>query len=94
MDEQNLAPIELSEQELDEVSGGFSLFLSGSMFDQTEALMAQQTTASPLGSSTNFIMRQSRTASSAFQMVGIGFNSAREALPFLFAFARLFGRRR
>ncbi|MBD2202275.1 hypothetical protein H6G33_11630 [Calothrix sp. FACHB-1219] len=70
----NIAVIELSEQELDNVAGGLALVLgdvegyssqAGNKFFQKELVVAQQTTAGPNGSSTGSITSLKEVASSA-----------------------------
>ena len=88
-------PTELSEEELDEVSGGIDLFLSGSTFEQTHISAYNRGQSQINGFSRGGIssFRSSHTFSSAFQVIGLGFNSVGDALSFLNGFARLFGRR-
>ena len=89
----NLAPVELSEQELAEVAGGIDIFLSGSMFEQSDVSLAQQTGAGPAASSTNTVFKTSHTFSSAFQFIGLGFGSMSEVTDVFKGLDKLFGRR-
>ncbi|MEM7579783.1 MAG: hypothetical protein ACFB02_10380 [Mastigocoleus sp.] len=97
----NNSPTELSEQELDEVSGGIDFFISGSTFEETHISSFNRGGDSiNRGGSINSLsrggtssFRSSHTFSSAFQIVGLGFDSVGDALGFLSGFARLFGRR-
>ncbi|MDZ7961794.1 MAG: CTB family bacteriocin [Aulosira sp. DedQUE10] len=88
----NNAPIELSDEELDGVSGGVDIFLSGSMFEQRDIFSVQRSNSRRRGGS-NSIFKSSSISSSAFQLIGLGFGSASDALSFLQGFAKLFGRR-
>lgn len=83
-------PIELSDEELDGISGGIDIFLSGSSFQQRDIFSSQRRGSRRRGRSS--IFKSSFISSSAFQAVGLGFNSVSDALSFMGAFARLFGR--
>ncbi|MBD2168338.1 hypothetical protein H6G04_28540 [Calothrix membranacea FACHB-236] len=85
----NNAPIELTEEELDGVSGGIDIYLSGSMFEQRDVFSARRNSRRR---SSN-LFRSSSISSSAFQLVGLGFGSVGDAMSFLQGFAKLFGRR-
>ncbi|QIR35400.1 hypothetical protein HCG51_00645 [Tolypothrix sp. PCC 7910] len=85
----NNAPIELTEEELDAVSGGIDIYLSGSMFEQRDVFSARRNSRRR----SNNIFRSSSISSSAFQLVGLGFGSVGDAMSFLQGFAKLFGRR-
>lgn len=85
----NNAPIELTEEELDSVSGGIDIYLSGSMFEQRDVFSARRNSRRR---SSN-LFRSSSISSSAFQLVGLGFGSVGDAMSFLQGFAKLFGRR-
>ncbi|MBD2209646.1 hypothetical protein H6G64_21750 [Calothrix sp. FACHB-156] len=85
----NNAPIELTEEELDGVSGGIDIYLSGSMFEQRDVFSARRNSRRR---SSN-LSRSSSISSSAFQLVGLGFGSVGDAMSFLQGFAKLFGRR-
>ncbi|BAY61147.1 hypothetical protein NIES22_12080 [Calothrix brevissima NIES-22] len=70
----NIAVVELSEQELDNVAGGLALVLgdvegyssqAGNNFFQKDLVVAQQTYAGPNGSSTGSITSLKEVASSA-----------------------------
>ncbi|MEM7553431.1 MAG: CTB family bacteriocin [Cyanobacteria bacterium P01_A01_bin.84] len=90
----NNLPTELSEEELDDVSGGFDIFISGSTFEQTHISSFNRGQSSINGFSGGISsFRSSHTSSSAFQIAGLGFNSVSDALGFLGGFAKLFGRR-
>lgn len=78
---------ELSEAELDQVSGGINIFLSGSFFDQQLSFSRQ----GRRGRRTS--QGASNTSSSAFQFAGSGFNSVEDVLAVLRGLASLFGRR-
>lgn len=86
----NPVTIELSDQELDSISGGIDLMLSGSFFEQTDAVFAQDGSGG-CGQGKSF-GRASKTTASAFQLVGSGFESVNDILAVLAGFARLFGR--
>lgn len=77
---------ELSEQELDDISGGVDIFLSGSMFEQNEALVGQQ------GCGGASLAKTSSTASSTFQFIGLGFESNGDVLDALEGVYKIFGR--
>jgi hypothetical protein len=83
-DDRDLPP-ELSESELDRISGGIDIFLSGSIFDQKLSFSPQNRRRRSRGSSNTF--------SSAFQFAGSGFNSVEDVLAVLRGLASLFGRR-
>jgi len=88
----NNAPIELSDEELNEVSGGIDIYLSGSMFEQKDIFSVQRS-SSRRGFGSNSIFKSSDISSAAFQVIGLGFNSVSDAMGFLQGFAKLFGRR-
>ncbi len=90
----NNAPVELSNEELDRVSGGIDIFLSGSMFEQRDVLSSVHTSSRRRGCGSNSIFRSSYISSAAFQVVGLGFESVSDVMSFLTGFTRLFGRRR
>lgn len=78
--------VELSALELDDISGGVDIFLSGSMFEQNDALIAQ---SSPDGAA---LAKTSSTASASFQFIGLGFESNQNVLGALEGVYRIFGR--
>ncbi len=86
-DDRDLSLPELSEAELDQISGGIDIYLSGSIFEQRSSFSRQsrqrQTHARGM----------SNTFSSAFQFVGLGFNSVEDVLSVLKSLSNLFGRR-
>lgn len=82
----------LSEQELEEVSGGIDIYFSASMFEQSEEFLAQQTTSDSCCSSSTSIAKSSYTFASTFQFIGSGFESVNDALSFLAGLAKLFGK--
>lgn len=86
-------PVELSAEELDAVSGGIDIYLSGSMFEQRDTFSGSRFSSRRRGFGGSSFFRSSFISSSAFQMIGLGFNSASDALSFVAGFARLFGRR-
>lgn len=68
----NSAAIELSEDDLDSVSGGFSIdFGSASDFFQRNVTMGQQTFAGPNGAGTTNLLSIEEIASSAQQFMSI-----------------------
>ncbi len=89
----NNAQVELSAQELEEVAGGIDIFMSGAVFETNEVMLIQNTTASPNGASTNSILQSSHTFSSAFQFIGLGFDSMGDVMNLFGGLAKLFGRR-
>jgi hypothetical protein len=84
-------PVELSQQELDEVSGGIDLYFSTVMFEQIDEFSAQ-TVSSGDGCGATSVSQSSRTSFSSFQFFGSGFESFGDALSFLKGISRLFGR--
>jgi hypothetical protein len=89
----NNSPIELSDDELEAVAGGIDIFLSGSTFEQTDIFSAQRSSSRRNRFGRNALFKSSHISSSAFQFIGLGFNSVGDALSFVSGFARLFGRR-
>ncbi|BAY20726.1 hypothetical protein NIES2100_04690 [Calothrix sp. NIES-2100] len=87
----NNTPVELSPEELDAVAGGIDIYLSGSTFEQRDIFSANR--RSYRRNSRNSIFQSSYISSSAFQFIGLGFNSVSDALSFVSGFAKLFGRR-
>ncbi len=85
-------PIELSEEELDGISGGIDIYLSGSMFNQRDIFAGSRTSSRRRGFGRSSFSKSSNISSSAFQLIGLGFNSASDALGFVKEFGRLFGR--
>lgn len=85
-------PIELSAQELEEVAGGVDIFMSGSVFENNEVVLAQNTNANSSGGGTNSIFKSSHTFSSAFQFIGLGFDSG-DMMNVFSGLAKLFGRK-
>ena len=85
--------IELSAQELEEVAGGIDIFMSGSVYENSEVVLAQNTSANSGGSGTSSVFKTSHTFSSAFQFIGLGFNSMGDVMNVFSGLAKLFGRR-
>jgi hypothetical protein len=85
-------PVELSDAELEEVAGGIDIFLSGSTFEQRDIFAAHRRGSRRSRFSSSSIFRSSYISSSAFQFIGLGFNSVSDALSFVSGFAKLFGR--
>mgnify|MGYP001797148770 CR=1 FL=1 len=88
--DKNIAPIELSEEQLDQVSGGIDIFLSGSMFEQRNIFSSRHKNSRRRRSSSFF--QSSYISYSAFQFIGNGFDSVSDAMSFVKGFMRLFGR--
>lgn len=88
----NRTPTELSEQELEEVAGGIDIFMSGSVFENNEVVLAQNTSSNPSGGGTSSVFKSSHTFSSAFQFIGLGFDSGNMMNVFS-GLAKLFGRK-
>lgn len=88
--EQNIAPIELSEEQLDQISGGIDIFLSASIFQQRNTFSYQRRGSRRRRSSSFF--QSSYISHSAFQFIGNGFDSVSDAMSFVRGFMRLFGR--
>lgn len=82
--------VELSPQELDEISGGINLYFSTAMFEQIDEF--SQTISSSDGCGASSVSQSSRTSFSAFQFFGSGFESVGDALSFLKGISQLFGR--
>jgi bacteriocin-like protein len=85
------APIELSNEELAEISGGIDIIFSGSMFEQSDSLLIQDTCSSE--STNSSLTKSSRTSASTFQFVGLGFESVNDILAVFAGLAQLFGKR-
>jgi hypothetical protein len=87
-------PVELSDEELDGISaGGIDIFMSGSMFNRQDIFTRTRSSSRRKGFGSSSFSRSSNISSSAFQLIGLGFNSANDALGFVKEFGRLFGRR-
>lgn len=89
----NHTTIELSEQELEEVAGGIDIFLSGLVFDKNDVFAAQQTSSNSTSAGTTSVFKSSHTFSSAFQFIGLGFESFSDVANVFRGLSRLFGRR-
>ena len=89
----NSTQIELSEQELEQVAGGIDIFLSGSVFEQSDELIANSTSSNASGAQTTSISKSSHTFSSAFQFIGLGFDSMGDVMNVFSGLAKLFGRK-
>ncbi|MFM7324347.1 MAG: hypothetical protein ACKO4L_05365 [Nodosilinea sp.] len=85
----DFTPVELSPTELDEVSGGLDIFISGSMFDQSKGLLAQSGGSGCPGST---LAQTSNTSSGNFQFAGLGFESLDQIFAVFAGLSRLFGR--
>jgi hypothetical protein len=85
------APVELSYEELAEISGGIDIIFSSSMFEQSDSLFVQDTCSGESTSSS--ITKSSRTSASTFQFIGLGFESVNDILAVFAGLAQLFGRR-
>ncbi|MGB5973108.1 MAG: CTB family bacteriocin [Nodosilinea sp.] len=83
-------PTELSVDDLDQVSGGLDLMISGSFFDQSE-MSATQTGGCGCGGGSSSLTT-SNTSSGTFQIVGLGFESMNEIFAVFAGLSRLFGR--
>ena len=92
-DESNvdLEPVELSEQALDQVSGGIDIFFSTAMFEQIDQFSAQEFSCGD-GCSSSSVSQSSQTSFSMFQFFGSGFESVGDALSFVKGLSKLFGR--
>lgn len=89
----NHTSVELSEQELEQVAGGIDIFMSGSVFENHEVMLAQNTSSNSSGGGTSSVFKSSRTFSSAFQFIGLGFDSMGDVMNVFSGLAKLFGRR-
>lgn len=85
--------IELSAQELEEVAAGVDIFMSGSVFENNEVVLAQNTSSNPSPCGTSSVFKSSHTFSSAFQFIGLGFDSMGDVMNVFSGLAKLFGRR-
>lgn len=84
-DGSNLTPTELSDEELDQVSGGLDVVITGVLFEQD--ITVQQSHCES-ASSTSFL---SQTSATVFQFVGTGFDSMKDAFSAISSISRLFG---
>ncbi|MGB3636281.1 MAG: CTB family bacteriocin [Rivularia sp. (in: cyanobacteria)] len=89
--EQNTTPIELSEEQLDEIAGGVDIFLSGSIFQQRDTFSFRSRSSRGRRSSSFF--KSSYISSATFQFIGLGFDSVSDTMSFVKGFMRLFGGR-
>ena len=89
----NRPQIELSAQELEDIAGGIDIFMSGSVFENNEFVLAQNTSSNPSGAGTSSVFKSSHTFSSAFQFIGLGFDSMGDVMNVFGGLAKLFGRR-
>jgi hypothetical protein len=92
LEEKNIdsTPVELSQEELDGISGGISIFFSGSTFEGSNMFTSQRRGSRRRGRSSTF--GSSRTSSSAFQVIGLGLNSPADVMSFFSGLAGLFRR--
>ena len=88
--EKQVAPIELSESELDDVSGGIDIYFSGSMFQQDNLSMMNSTESGDMGTRNSSIVQSSHTSSSAFQVAILGIDSMSDVFSFFKGFGRFF----
>ena len=79
-------PTELSNEELDQVSGGFDVVITGVLFEQDIAVQQNHCESA---SSTSFL---SQTSATVFQLVGTGFDSMKDVFSALSNVSRLFNR--
>ena len=86
----NNAPIELSESELDDVSGGIDIYFSGSMFEQRDISIANSTESGNMGAKNSSIIQSSHTSSSAFQFAILGIDSISDVFSLFRGFSRFF----
>ncbi len=85
--------VELSEQELEEIAGGISIFFSGSTFEKSDIFSAHRRNSSRGHSRSSSVFKSSHTLSSAFQLIGLGLNSPSDIMSFFSGLAAFFGRR-
>ena len=85
--------IELSAQELEEIAGGIDIFMSASVFENNEVVLAQNTSSNSSGGGTSSVFKSSHTFSSSFQFIGLGFDSIGDLTKVFKGLAGLFGRR-
>jgi hypothetical protein len=91
--DKHTTPIELSQEQLDQISGGIDIFLSGSMFQQRDIFSSRRRGSRRRGFGSSSIFQSSYISSSAFQFIGLGFDSVSDAMGFVRGFMRLFGGR-
>ncbi len=87
----NHSPVELSQEELDGISGGISIFVSGSTFQRSDVFAKVRKRSRHGGRSSSF--GSSQISSSAFQIMGIGLNSSEDIMTFFRGIFGFFGRR-
>lgn len=88
----NLTQVELSAQELEEVAGGVDIFMSGSVFENSEVMLTQNTISNSISGGTSSVF-SSHTFSAAFQFIGLGFDSMSDVVNIFGGLAKLFGRK-
>jgi hypothetical protein len=88
----NHSPVEMSQEELDGISGGISIFVSGSTFQRSD-LFAQSRRRSRRGGSGVSSFGSSQISSSAFQILGVGLKSSEDITAFFRGIFGFFGRR-
>ena len=91
--DRNHTNVELSEEELDGIAGGISIFLSSSMFEKSDIFSAQRSSSRRKGSRRSSMFQSSNIFSSSFQAIGLGLNSPNDIMSFFSGLAALFGRR-
>jgi hypothetical protein len=70
--DENPGAIELSDQELDEVAGGFSFLFSATFFEQSDRLITHNTQSGPNGSSTSSLIATRHIRTFAIQGLFLG----------------------
>jgi hypothetical protein len=80
------SPIELVDEDLEDISGGIDIFFSSSMFQKSSR---SSRSSRRRGQSAS---QSSSVNSSAFQFMGLGFNSASDVMSVLEGLSKFFNR--
>jgi hypothetical protein len=81
------SPIELVDEDLEDVSGGIDIFFSSSMFQKSS-----RSSRSSRRRRRQSASQSSTVNSSAFQFMGLGFNSASDVMSVLEGLSKFFNR--
>jgi hypothetical protein len=83
-----IRPIELADADLEEISGGIDIFFSSSMFQKS----SRSSRSSRRRRRREAEAQSSTVNSSAFQFMGLGFNSASDVMSVLEGLSKFFNR--
>jgi hypothetical protein len=83
-----ISPIELADEDLEEISGGIDIAFSSSMFQKS----SRSSRSSRRRRRREAAAQSSTVNSSAFQFMGLGFNSASEVMTVLEGLSKFFNR--